>query len=152
VLALRPLLTLRADLREPVDVGAGPAGGRRILDISGGSFEGPRLSGRVLPSGADWLLVGNDGVGRLDVRLTLETEDAAFIYVQYHGVLVFNEKVVAAMTGGTETAFGDTYFVTAPRFETGDPRCAWLNALVAVGQGRIAPGAVEYQMFEVANG
>lgn len=152
MLGLRPLLTLRGDLREPVDVGAGPAGARRIFDVTGGSFEGPRLSGRVLPSGGDWLLVGNDGVGRLDVRLTLATEDDAFMYVQYHGVIVLNEKVVAAMARGTETAFGDTYFVTAPRFETGDPRYAWLNAVVAVGQGRIAPGAVEYQMFEVVNG
>jgi len=148
---LEPLLQMRADLREPVDVGAGPAGARRIFDISGGSFEGRRLSGRILPSGADWLLVGADGVGRLDVRATFLTEDGANIYVQYHGVLMFNEKVAAALASGGGTEFGDTYFMTAPRFETGDARYAWLNTLVAVGQGRMLPNAVEYRVFEVKN-
>ena len=105
----------------------------------------------MLASGGDWLLVGSDGVGRLDVRATVETHDGARIYVQYPGVLVFNEAVAAAMAGGGETQFADTYFMTTPRFETGDERYAWLNAIVAIGQGRMLPSAVEYQVFEVVN-
>lgn len=148
---LEPLATLRATLKEPVEVGAGPGGVRRIFDVTGGRVEGARVRGDVLPSGGDWILIGADGVGRLDVRATLRTDDGAHVYVQYPGVLVLNEKVMAALAGGGETGFGDTYFMTAPRFETGDARYAWLNAIVAVGQGRLLPGAVEYRVFEVAN-
>lgn len=148
---LEPLCTLHATLKPPVDVGATPSGARQIFDVTGGRVEGERVSGRVVASGGDWILVGADGVGRLDVRATVETDDGANVYVQYHGVLVFNDRVMAAMAGGGATEFGDTDFFTTPRFETGDPRYAWLNSVVAVGQGRLLPGAVEYRIFAVRN-
>ncbi len=149
---LEPLMTLHADLKTPVDVGKGPRGVRTIFDVAGGSFEGTRLRGKVLPSGGDWLLIDEEGVGRLDVRATLETEDGARIYVQYHGVIVMNEKVGAAMAGSGETEYGDTYFMTQPRFETGDSRYAWLNRVVAVAEGRVLPSAVAYRIYELVNG
>ena len=144
-------MTFRAELRDAVDIGAGPAGARQIFDVTGGSFEGPRMKGRVLPSGADWLVMGSDGTGRLDVRATLQTDDGANIYVQYYGVVHLDEKVMTALASGEAMEFGDTYFFTAPRFETGDERYAWLNKIVAVGQGRMLPNAVEYRLFEVQN-
>jgi hypothetical protein len=90
---LEYLMSYRADLKPPVEIGAVPSGNRRIFDVTGGTFEGPRMKGRLLASGGDWLLIGNDGVGRLDVRGTLETDDGARIYVQYHGVMVLDEKI-----------------------------------------------------------
>ena len=146
---IEPLVTYRATLKDPIAVGAGPQGTRMIYDVTGGEFEGPRLRGRILPSGADWLLIDSEGVGRLDVRGTFETDDGARIYIQYHGVVVMNDKVGTALAGRGETQFGDTYFMTQPRFETGDPRYSWLNRVVAVAEGRILPNAVEYRVFEV---
>ena len=93
--------------------------------------------------------MGSDGVGRLDVRATLETHDGARIYVQYYGVLVLNEAVAKALSEGGETQYGDTYFMTQPRFETGDPNYAWLNSVVAVAEGRALPSAVEYRVYQV---
>ena len=148
---LEHIVTFRAELRDAVDIGVGPAGARQIFDVTGGSFEGPRMKGRVLPSGADWLVMGSDGAGRLDVRATLQTDDGANIYVQYYGVVHLDEKVMAALASGVPMEFGDTYLFTAPRFETGDERYAWLNKIVAVGQGRMLPNAVEYRLFEVQN-
>jgi hypothetical protein len=148
---LEYLMTYRADLKTPIEIGAVPSGSRQIFDVTGGSFEGPRLKGRLLESGGDWLLIGNDGIGRLDVRATFETEDGARFYLQYHGVVVINEKVAAALAEGRETQYGDTYFMTQPRFETGDPRYAWLNSVVAVSQGRVLPNAVEYRVYQVVN-
>jgi hypothetical protein len=152
VLKLEELMVFRAELKDPVAAGVGPYGDRQIYDVTGGSFEGSRLKGKVLPSGGDWLLLGSDGVGRLDVRATLETHDGARIYVQYHGVLVMNEKVLQALAGGGETQFGDAHFVTQPRFETGDERYAWLNSVMAVAEGRTLPHAVEYRVYEVVGG
>jgi hypothetical protein len=110
---------------------------------------GARLRGRILPSGGDWLLVGSDGVGRLDVRATVETDDGAYIYLVYFGVLHMNDKVAQAVASGGSTEYGDTYFFTQPRFETGDARYAWLNGIVAIGQGKIAPNRVEYRVYSV---
>ena len=149
---LEHLMTYRADLKQPVEVGAGPFGTRSIFDVTGGTAEGPRLRGKLLASGGDWLLVDASGTGYLDVRGTLETDDGAWIYIQYHGVIEMNEKVLAALGRSEATEFGDTYFMTQPRFETGDPRYAWLNRVVAVAEGRVLPNAVEYHVYQVVNG
>jgi len=149
---LEYLMTYSADLAAPVEIGAVPSGTRRIYDVTGGRFEGPRLEGKILAGGGDWLLIGNDGIARLDVRGTFETHDGARVYVQYHGVLVINELTTRALVEGRETQYGDTTFMTQPRFETGDPRYAWLNFTVAVAEGRVIPNGVEYRVFEVVNG
>jgi hypothetical protein len=149
---LEHLLNYRADLKPPVEVGKGPFGTRSIFDVTGGIAEGPRLRGRLLPSGGDWLLLDEGGIGRLDVRGTLETDDGAHIYVQYYGVIEMNEKLLEALAKGGTTEYGDAYFMTQPRFETGDPRYAWLNRVVAVAEGRVLPNAVEYRVYELVNG
>lgn len=112
----------------------------------GGEFDGERLSGSVLTPGADWILVGSDGIGHIDVRLSLQTDDDALIYMQYLGKLIFNDKFVAAE--GKEMQLGETYFMTQPRFETGSSKYAWLNSIVTVAEGRIINGGVEYQVYE----
>jgi len=149
---LEPLTTLHADLKTPLEIGNGPYGVRTIFDVTGGTFEGQRFSGKVLTSGADWLLFDADGVSHLNVRITLETQDGAHIYVQYYGVIVVNEKVSAALDQGGSTDYGDTYFMTQPRFETGHSRYKWLNGVMAVAEGCLKPGAVEYRVFELVNG
>ncbi len=138
-----------ATLAEPLVVGNGPYGMRQIFHVTGGEVTGPRLRGRVLPSGADWILIGADGVGRLDVRAAMETHDGAILYVHYIGILHFNEATMAAIAGGRMTEFGETIFYVNPRVETGDPRYAWLNGAFLLNQGRLGPGRVEYRMFEV---
>ncbi len=141
------LMTMHADLKPAQPIGRGPFGTRQIFEVTGGTFEGAKLSGEVLTCGGDWILIDDQGVGRLDVRATLRTRDGALVYVQYPGVLMFNDKVAKAIAGGSSTEFGDPYFVTQPRFETGDARYAWLNTLMAVAEGRVLPNAVEYRIF-----
>ncbi|MDP6376157.1 MAG: DUF3237 domain-containing protein [Pseudomonadales bacterium] len=145
---LTHLFDYHADLKEPQAVGRAQFGTRMIYDVTGGTFEGPRARGHVLPSGADWLLIDDEGVGRLDVRATFETDDGALIYMQYFGVVMLpstdDEELI-------ETQYGDLYFMTQPRFETADERYAWLNGIVAVAQGRTLPGAVEYRVYALEN-
>ncbi len=149
---LEHLVSYRADLKQPpTEIGNGPLGNRVIFDVAGGTFEGPRLRGRLLESGGDWALIGPDGVGRLDVRGTLETDDGARIYMQYFGVLEMNEAVTAAVARGEGTEWGAALFVTQPRFETGDERYAWLNRVLAVAEGRFMPGGVEYRVYRAVN-
>lgn len=75
----RPLFTLRLTTAPTQDVGAGPRGARVTYPITGGTFEGARLKGRVLPGGDDWAVKRADGVVELDLRITLETDDGALI-------------------------------------------------------------------------
>ncbi len=149
---LEPLMTYTAILGAGAQVGEGPHGNRLIVEVTGGHFEGPRLKGRILGGGGDWLLIDKAGYGHLDVRATFLTDDGANLYVQYYGRVELTEAVgVALTTGKGGTAFGDQYFFSQPRFETGDARYAWLNHVLAVGQGRLNNGCVEYQVFAFAN-
>ncbi len=120
----RPLMTLRLATAPTQDVGAGPRGLRVTFPITGGAFEGDRLSGKVLPGGDDWAVTRSDGVIELDLRVTLETDDGALIYLTFEGIR-------------DDGAPGAPYFRTLPRFETAHPKYAFLNLLLAVGAGEI---------------
>ena len=148
---LVPLLTYHANLVQALPVGPGMYGNRLIVEVDGGAFEGPRLKGTLRRAGcADWLTITED-YGHLDVRATFETHDGAYIYVEYIGRVELTPAVQAALAGNGSTEYGEAYFVTAPRMQTGDPRYRWVNNIVCVAQGKLSPGRVDYQVFEVAN-
>ena len=133
----------------PVSMGKGPLGERIVADLTGGHFEGPRLKGKVRASGADWALVGPDGNLWLDVRAVFECDDGASVYVTYRARMEATEGIRKALAGGGETNFGDNYFISQLQFETGDERYAWLNHLMAVGEGKLKPNEVTYRVYAV---
>jgi hypothetical protein len=141
--------TFAAALKAPVAIGAGPFGARSFHEVESGTVEGQRLNGKALTGGGDWLLIGADGWGQVDVRAQFLTDDGASIYGHYTGLLELNAKVGEAIGNGAGTDYGDHYFRTTPRFETGDPRYAWLNHNLFVAEGRVRPGGVEYKVYRV---
>lgn len=141
---------LHAELSErSLDVGKGPYGSRVVATVTGGWVKGERINGSIVGAGADWILIGDDGWGRLDVRAQIQTDDGAVIYAQYGGLLELNEKVTKAMTPGGSTAFTDQYFRTTPRLESGDERYAWVNTTLFVGEGRLHERGVEYRLYRL---
>ena len=145
----RPLMMLQVVVAPPQRVGAVPHGARTIAPIAGGTFEGPRLRGNVVPGGGDWTLLRSDGVLELDLRITLETDDGALIYMTSFGVRHGPADVLAALARGESVDPSTYYFRTAPRFETSAPRYAFLNQLLAVAAGdRRASGPI-YTIEEV---
>ena len=120
----RPLMTLRLATAPTQELGAGPHGTRITFPITGGTFEGERLRGKVLAGGDDWTIQRADGVIELDLRATLETDDGALIHMTFEGLR-------------DDAAPGAPYFRTFPRFETGEGKYAFLNKLLAVGVGEI---------------
>jgi len=131
----------------PIQIGSNGLGTRLITNVTGGSFEGEKLSGKLLASGADWLQVDANGVARPDVRIALQTDDGANIYMHYKGVLIYNKKVMQAVQAQKDMEYGDTYFMTQPQFETGDERYAWLNTVIAVAEGKVLNGGVAYKVY-----
>lgn len=142
--------TFTAQLADSVPVGPGPFGTRRIREVVGGEVTGDRIRGKVGTGGGDWVLLGPDGWGRLDVRLTIHTDDGAHLYVQYFGVIEYTDAALAANAGERSSDYDEHYFRTAPRLETGDERYAWVNRAVFVADGRLHPGpVVEYRVHRV---
>ena len=142
--------SFKAMLKPPVPIGAGPIGTRMYYDVIAGEVTGERLRGKVL-GGGEWALIGPDGFLRIDVRVQVETHDGAYLYIQYVGLLGLNDAVQRALATGGGTGYGDQYFFTNPRMETGDPRYAWVNTTFFVGEGRVLPGlGVEYRVWRPA--
>ncbi len=79
----------------------------------------------------------------------MQTHDDALIYMEYTGKLQINEAAANAMAGNGQTDYGDHYFYTTPRFQTGDERYAWMNNIVCVSQGRLLPNRVEYNVYQM---
>ena len=148
-LNLQALFRAEITLAAPHELGDTPLGRRRIIGITGGRFSGERLSGRVLPGGADWQVIRSDGVADLDARYTLETSDGALIYVRNRGLRHGPPEVLQKLSLGEPVEPSLYYMRTTPSFETGDARYAWLNKLVCVATGARRAAAVELEVYEV---
>ena len=143
------LFTLTGEVGSPIDVGVMPQGERRIVPIEGGHFEGPRLRGRVLPFGADWMSIRPDKVLAIDCRAVLEAHDGALISMSYSGFRYGRPSVMEALGRGESVDPSEYYFRIAPTFETGSDDYAWLNRIVAVGIGRRVPSGPIYDIYEI---
>jgi Protein of unknown function (DUF3237) len=131
------------------DLGPTPGGHRRVVHVTGGAFEGPRLRGAVLPGGGDWLVGRTDGSRRLDVRITLRTDDGALIYAHYLGVFHGPPDVLDRIRSGADVDASEYYFRVAPMFETASPRYDWLNRIIATGIGRRTRTQVGYRVYAI---
>lgn len=125
------LMDVVLDVAAPQTVGT-----RRIVPVTGGTFEGPKLKGTALGGGADWIFVRPDGVSELSVRCTLRTDDDQLINLTYRGLL-FTPKG------------GEQYWRTTPIFETGSTKYEWLNKIIAVGVGKTVPGKAAYSIYHI---
>ena len=148
-LALRPLFDVQVELAEILSLGRTPLGERRIINIIGGTFAGERLSGRILPGGADWQIIRADGAADLDARYTLESTTGALIQVRSRGLRHGPTEVLTRLAAGEPVDPARYYFRTALRFETGDAELDWLNRVIAVARGARLPRAVQLNAFEV---
>ena len=122
------LCTFELEFHPPRMLGQTPLGQRLIADFIGGRITGPRINGRLLPSGADWLLIGTDGCGRIDVRAVLEMDDSALAYVSYNGRLNIPAELMGPLFDRDKVETIDPskcYFRSAPTFETSSAKYAW---------------------------
>ena len=134
-LALEFVLELRVLIDPLVELGRHPAGMRRTVAITGGSFRGPALAGRVLPGGADWQIVEDDGLTSVDAHYTLETDDSVRIEVRNRGVRHGPADMMERIAAGQILTPTDYYFRTIPRFYPPEGKYDWLRRSIFVGSG-----------------
>ena len=147
---LTRIYRLEAALGEPVDVGDVSAGRRRIVPLTGGTFSGPELNGKLLPgASADWQIVLQDGTALGDIRYTLQTDTGALLYVQSQGVRHGPREVLARLAAGKNVDPSEYTFRTTVAIETSGPELASLNDGVFIAVGARAPGGVSYDVYVV---
>ena len=140
---------VRATVGPPMEVGQVIQGRRRIVPITGGTFEGPNVRGKVMNGGADWQIIRADGFTELDTRYTLETDKGQIIYVQNPGIRHAAPDVMKRLLAGELVDPALVYFRTVPKFETSSPDLQWLTRSVFVGMGERYPNDVRIRFFRL---
>ena len=130
----------RVDIDSKLVIGPSSRGKAQLIPITGGSFEGPKIRGTVVPGGADWQLVRPDGVMRVEARYTLKTDDNAMISV-------VNKGLVNAGMGPDKTPF--VYVRTVPSFEAPVGPYDWLNKSIFVGTLSVGTPGGKYVVIRV---
>ena len=146
---LAPLFVARVDVAPPVELGRDSKGTRRIVPILGGSFTGARLSGEVLPGGADWQLIRDDGLVEVEARYPLRTTDGAIIIANSSGFRHGPPEVLAAIAAGDTVDPSLYYFRTRLIFEPGRDDYAWLGRLIGLATATRQLSSVTLNAYEV---
>lgn len=146
---LRPFAGFAVEVSEPQVVGAVPHGLRRVIPILGGTVQGEGWSGRVLPGGADFQLIVNEGYAELDARYVVEVDGGDLVFVQNQAVRSGPPELMQRLARGEPVDPGQIYFRCQPRFETASKALGWINERLFVGSGVRRPDRVLMRFFSL---
>jgi hypothetical protein len=148
--SLTQVYRLEATVGEPLDLGDIAQGRRRIVPLTGSTFTGPELNGKLLAgSSADWQIVLPDGTAFGDIRCTLQTADGDLLYVQSRSVRHGSADVLARLARGEDVDATEYTFRTSTQIETAAPGLEWLNKGVFISVGARQPDRVIYETYLV---
>ena len=142
------LFTLTAEVGDIVTMGAAPLGERRVVQITGGSFEGPQMRGEVI-GGADWQIVRTDGALDLDARYAIKEARGGIVQVLSQGMRHGPPEVLARLGRGEDVPAHQYFFRTIMRFETGASELAFLNKTIAIATAARKARQVELQAWRL---
>lgn len=140
---------VEVDVAEPLNLGVVPGGERRIINITGGHFVGPRMSGRVLAGGADWQFVDANGVALIDTRYCLECTDGELISIATQGFRHGPPEVLARLAAGEQVPPSEYYFRITARLESSAPAYSWVNRSIFVASAARESRRVVYDLHEL---
>ncbi|GAB3167512.1 DUF3237 domain-containing protein [Telluribacter humicola] len=142
-------LELRVTVAAIEELGPTPKGVRRVILITGGTFEGPAIRGEVVPGGFDWQIGRADGVTELEARYLLHTDDGVTITIVNQGLRHGPKEVMQRLAQGAGVDPSEYYFRSIPEFETADERYTWLNQSIFVATGSRQPDHVLIRVYKV---
>lgn len=149
MLSKDPIMQIEADLAAPQLFGNTPYGERRVINIIGGKVSGPRMSGKILPGGADWQIIRADGAADILAKYTVQIDGGGFVLVTSAGLRHGPPDVIARLAKGEAVPRDQYYFRTCVRFETADPSADWLNRVLCIAVGSREKMKVKLDLFEV---
>ena len=140
---------MHAELGAPLDMGKFATGTRRIVPVTGGTFEGPGIKGKVLSGGADFQIIHADGFTEIDATYVLETDKGEKIYVRNTGMRHGPPEVIAKLNAGERVDQSQIYFRTSPSFDTAAPNLQWLRRALFVCVGERYPKEVLIRFYRI---
>lgn len=145
---LEPAFDVTVHLGRLADHGHTRAGHRRVIPILGGWISGG-LQAEILPGGADWQLVRQDGAIEVDGRYTARTPDDELLYLQVAGVRTGPPEVLEALLQGKDISPDRYYFRTVISIETSSAKLAHLEHCLFVASCVREADAVRYTAYRV---
>jgi hypothetical protein len=140
---------LKIKVAQAMEVGVTPQGTRRVIPITGGTFEGPAIKGTVVPGGYDWQIIRSDGVADIDARYVLATSDGALITIVNKGLRHGPKEVMQKLAKGEMVDASLYYFRSIPYFETSETKYDWLTKNIFLATGIREPALVIIQVWKV---
>lgn len=132
---LELVMSLDVIIDEGVVLGRCADGYRVNYPIIGGTFECQGVKGRVLPGGADTYRLRPDGVGELDARYSLVSDDGDLINIHNTGLLLLTEQGRALESQDVWPLPEREYHCTCtPRFQVAKGALGWLNQQAFIGR------------------
>lgn len=140
---------LKVKLKPAIVIGETPKGLRRIIPITGGSFEGPAMKGEILDGGADWQFVRKDGVAELEAHYQIKTDDGVIIYIKNVGIRAATPEVAARIGRGEKVDPSEYYFRAVPKFEAPAGKYEWMNNAIFICTAERNPDNVSIKVWRV---
>ena len=147
--ALEFSFRISVDVTGIQELGKTPKGIRKVVPITGGTFEGPNIKGKVVAGGYDWQLLRSDEVVEIDARYLLQTDDGDLITLMNTGLRHGPPEVMQRLARGEEVDASEYYFRSIPVFETGNPKYDWLMRSVFIATGIRKPKQVLIDVWRV---
>ncbi len=148
--SLTMIYRLEATLGQALDLGTIGDRHRRIVPLTGGTFSGPQLNGKLLPgASADWQIVLVDGTALGDIRYTLQTDQGDLLYVKARSVRHGSAEVLARLGRGEHVDPSEYTFRTSTQIEAAAADLDWLNKGIFVSTAGRQAGSVIYETYLV---
>jgi Protein of unknown function (DUF3237) len=151
--ALQHVMDLTVYVAAPIEAGnvtgLNSRGKRRIIPITGGTVTG-KVTGKVLPGGADFQIVVSETTADLDARYMIELDNGKHIFVQNRALRRGSANDIAKLVRGEHVSPDAIYFRCVPTFEVSSPALEWLTQSIFVGTGARFPDHVQISIFRLA--
>lgn len=150
-LALEFVCELKVTTAPMMPVGVTSHGERRIIPITGGTFEGEKMKGIVLSGGADYQFANKENTRtEIEAIYTIKTDDGVLIHIRNVGLVFKTKEAAESLAKGEPMDWSKMYFRAAPKFEAPtDSKYDWLNNAIFVCRGVPSKGYVSIQVWKV---
>src|ERR1041384_8611287 len=130
-----PIFSIYCEVANILDLGPAPFGHRRVVNLLGGTVSGAKLTGRIVPGGADWQIMAADGALDIHARYAIESDAGALVQVESKGMRCAAPEILERLGRGEDVDPALYYFRTVMRFETAHADTLWLNRILALAKG-----------------